>query len=401
MNIKLFPALVQAVHFALRRIFSEGAYADKVVPELLRQHPRWGARDRQFVAETTYDIVRWWRKYWFMLGEDANLNAPALQDIIALSLLQRGYSILNPDLLGVADIGVLQKKLYTPCPNIAIAESVPQWLYDRFLLEYNDAKLVARLLGALNELPLVYLRVNTLRTTVEKTVKQFEKEQIATERVADASAALLLSTRKNLLKNDLYLNGHVEFQDIGSQMIGEFCKVKKGMTVVDVCAGAGGKTIHLAALMQNKGTIYATDKNTHRMAQLYKRAERAGVDILKIKTLEDLDGMPNKADVVLIDAPCSGLGVLRRSPDTKWKLKEAFVNELVETQIEILRRHQSLPKVGGCIVYATCSVLFSESEYQVRDFLAEQPNFVLEDEQRMQPYDGFDGFYMARLRRMR
>jgi 16S rRNA (cytosine967-C5)-methyltransferase len=401
MTIKLFPALVQAVHFALRRIFSEGAYADKVVPELLKQHPRWGARDRQFVAETTYDIVRWWRKYWHILGEDANLNAPALQDIIALSLLQRGYSILNPDLLDIAEISVLQKKLYAPITNTAITESIPQWLYDRLLLEYNDVKLVARILGALNELPLVYLRVNTLRTTVEKTIKQLQKDEIVTERVADTTAALLLSTRKSLLKTDVYLNGHVEFQDIGSQMIGEFCNVRKGMTVVDVCAGAGGKTIQLAALMQNKGTIYAADKNTHRMAQLYKRAERAGVNILKIKTLEDLDEMPNKADLVLIDAPCSGLGVLRRSPDTKWKLKETVVNELVETQIEILRRHQSLPKVGGCIVYATCSVLFSESEYQVRDFLAEQPNFILEAEQRMQPYDGFDGFYMARLRRMR
>lgn len=401
MNIKLFPALVQAVHFALRRIFSEGAYADKVVPELLKQHPRWGARDRQFVAETTYDIVRWWRKYWFMIGEDANLNAPAIQDIIAISLLQRGYSILNPELLDVTNIGILQKKLYKEITDTAVIESVPQWLYNRLFWEYNNQKEVAKILNALNELPLVYLRVNTLRTTVEKTVKQFEKEMIATERVAHSNTALLLSTRKNLYKNDLYTLGHIEFQDIGSQMIGDFCDVRKGMTVIDVCAGAGGKTIQLAALMQNKGTIYASDKNTHRMAQLYKRAERAGVNILKIKTLEELDTMPNKADVVLIDAPCSGLGVLRRSPDTKWKLQETTVNELIETQNGILRRHQSLPKVGGCIVYATCSVLFSESEYQVRDFLEEQPNFILEDEKRVQPYDGFDGFYMAKLRRMR
>ena len=136
------------------------------------------------------------------------------------------------------------------------------------------------------------------------------------------------------------------------------------------------------------------------MAQLYKRAERAGVNILQIKTLDELDTMQNKADIVLIDVPCSGLGVLRRSPDTKWKLTNDAVDALIVEQAAILRRHQSLPKVGGSIIYATCSILPSESELQVRSFLDEQPNFVLDAEHRTQPYDGFDGFYMARLRKI-
>ena len=401
LTIKLHPILLQAVQTLLLRIFKQHEYADKAVPDLLKRNTKWGARDRQFVAETTYDLVRWWRKYWYMLGIEPQLEPTALHPLIALSLLSRGYAILNPEALNLTDLAALQQRLYTPISALAVEQAIPDWLYYRFRESYNDDYL-RLLFGALNAPPQVVLRVNTLKTTLPQLVKQFEKEQIATEPIVGAPDALLLSTRRNLLHHASYLQGWFEFQDAGSQQISAFCKVKKGMTVLDLCAGAGGKTLHLAALMQNKGQLVAADLHKHRLTQLYKRAERAGVGgLLQITNLESLARYENSADVVLLDAPCSGTGVLRRNPDTKWKLTETDWLKLLDTQAELLATHQTLVRGGGVLVYATCSVLPQENEQQIARFLAQHPQFSLEASCVLLPHvDGFDGFYMARLRKM-
>ncbi len=398
-TVRLYPILVDAVVAAIARIFRKDEYADKVIPDLLKRNLKWGARDRNFVAETAYDLVRWWRKYWAALDMSPNFDDGSVQKVIALSLLSRGYSILNPELLGIENLSFLQKLLYQKHENPAIEYALPDWLYARILKNYqDDSQEVAELLHALNQSPQVYLRVNTLKTTKQQLVKQFEKDEISTASVEDVPDALSLTTRKNLQKNALYLNGHFEFQDLGSQRIGAFCKVKKGMTVIDVCAGGGGKSLYIAANMQNKGQLIASDLHTHRLAQLHIRAERAGINILKIKKLEELNAYNHRADVVLLDVPCSGLGVLRRNADTKWKLKETDLDALLVDQATILQQHASLPCVGGALVYATCSILAEESELQVAAFLQKNKNYMLENAVRIHPHrDDCDGFYMARL----
>jgi 16S rRNA (cytosine967-C5)-methyltransferase len=172
---------------------------------------------------------------------------------------------------------------------------------------------------------------------------------------------------------------------------------------VDACAGAGGKTLHLASLMENKGQIIAMDIYEHKLAELKKRAKRDGAHNIEARTIEGsktIKKLKGKADRVLIDAPCSGLGVLKRNPDSKWKLNPEFIERIKKTQAEILDQYASMVKEGGKMVYATCSILPSENELQVKAFLKNHPEFTFVKDQKISPAkSGFDGFYMALMER--
>ena len=174
------------------------------------------------------------------------------------------------------------------------------------------------------------------------------------------------------------------------------------MRVIDACAGAGGKSLHLAALMQNKGKILALDVHTNKLEQLRKRAKRAGIDIIETRLIEGtktIKRLVNSADALLLDVPCSGLGVLRRNPDSKWKLKPERLLELQDLQKKLLRDYSQMLKVGGRMVYATCSILPSENQRQVQDFLSQHKNFELLAEKTLRPdIEGYDGFYFASLK---
>jgi len=176
------------------------------------------------------------------------------------------------------------------------------------------------------------------------------------------------------------------------------------MRVVDACAGAGGKTLHLASLMENKGQLIALDIYEKKLEDLKKRAKRNGVhnvDTRLITSTKIIKKLNNTADRLLIDAPCSGLGVIRRNPDSKWKLQPEQIERLKETQAEILDNYSQIVKVGGKMVYATCSILPSENEMQVEKFLENHNEFRLLSERKISPaQSGFDGFYMALLEKI-
>ena len=179
---------------------------------------------------------------------------------------------------------------------------------------------------------------------------------------------------------DIFKKGLFEVQDASSQLVAEFLDVKEGMRVVDTCAGAGGKTLHLASLMKNKGNIIALDIYKSKLKQLKIRAKRNGVhniDIRPIESSKTIKKLKEKADRVLIDAPCSGIGVLKRNPDAKWKLQEKFIEDIKKTQAEILDKYSQIVKKGGKMVYATCSILPSENEEQINKFLKQHPKFKL------------------------
>jgi 16S rRNA (cytosine967-C5)-methyltransferase len=177
------------------------------------------------------------------------------------------------------------------------------------------------------------------------------------------------------------------------------------MRVVDACAGAGGKTLHIASLMENKGQIIAMDIYENKLNELKRRAKRNGAHNIENRVIDStkpIKKLYDKADRVLIDAPCSGLGVLRRNPDAKWKLQPEFIDKIKVTQQEILQQYSRMTKVGGKLVYATCSVLPSENQDQVKTFLASEAgaNFVLLNDKKVLAHkSGFDGFYMALLER--
>ena len=206
-----------------------------------------------------------------------------------------------------------------------------------------------------------------------------------------------------LFNKNSFQRGFFEIQDASSQLVAPFLKIDPGMKICDVCAGAGGKTLHLSALSKNKGQIIAMDIYKHKLVQLKKRAKRNSAFNIETKLIENsksIKRLKGKVDRLLIDAPCSGLGVLRRNPDSKWKLQPDFLNKIKDTQLEILKKYSKLIKKNGKMVYATCSILPSENEYQIQSFLKseEGKDFTLEEEKKISPLiSGFDGFYMARL----
>jgi 16S rRNA (cytosine967-C5)-methyltransferase len=260
-------------------------------------------------------------------------------------------------------------------------------------------------IAAQNQPAKVILRVNTLKTTKDELRATLMDLNIETEYLKDQPDALVLKERANVFMTDAFKSGFFEVQDANSQLVAAFLDVKPGMRVVDTCAGAGGKTLHIAALMENKGQLIAMDLYESKLKQLKLRAKRDGAFNIEYRIIDStkvIKKLHERADRVLIDAPCSGLGVLKRNPDAKWKLKPEFIDNIRKVQSEVLESYSKIVKPGGKLVYATCSVLPSENQEQVQRFLTteigKQFNFI-KDQKILASESGFDGFYMALLER--
>jgi 16S rRNA (cytosine967-C5)-methyltransferase len=400
---KLHKNLCVATVEALENIFNEGKYADKVIETLLKSNPKWGARDRAFIAENTYEIVRWWRRLLFLADEKYadGRKYPTVVFWKALGtwLVLQDVQLPSWEEFGQVSIGKIKQNSKKEMSR-AIRESVPDWLDALGEKELN--KDWDKELKASNQTAKVVLRVNTLKTTKKELIKALQELEIETANVDIVQNALVLKERQNIFKTALFKDGYFEVQDAGSQKISEYLQIPenaKSLRVVDACAGAGGKTLHLAAIMGNKGKIIALDTESWKLEELKKRSRRAGVSIIETRLIEStktIKRLENTADRLLLDVPCSGLGVLRRNPDAKWKLSEDFINQIRNTQAEILENYSKILKKGGLMVYATCSLLPSENEKQVEAFLEKNPNFTLISQNHLRPSEyGFDGFYMA------
>ena len=233
--------------------------------------------------------------------------------------------------------------------------------------------------------------------------RKLKTEDIETESIPYHPDALKLVERANVFTTEAFHEGLFEVQDASSQLVAAYLDVEPGMKVVDACAGAGGKTLHLAALMQNKGQIIAMDIYESKLKKLKIRARRNkahNIDLRVIDSTKVIKKLHEKADRVLIDAPCSGLGVLKRNPDSKWKLQSEFIDEIKKTQQEVLQNYSKMVKPGGKMVYATCSILPSENRQQVDLFLTSEAGksfTFVKDSNIYAHLSGFDGFYMALL----
>jgi 16S rRNA (cytosine967-C5)-methyltransferase len=248
------------------------------------------------------------------------------------------------------------------------------------------------------------LRTNRLKTDREALKKVLAAENIETSAVGEGDS-LVLNRRQNVFQSKVFKDGWFEVQDFSSQLVAPLLAPAPGMRVVDACAGSGGKTLHLAAIMKNKGSIIALDTYAWKLDALRQRARRAGATNIEARTIESsktIKRLHGSADRLLLDVPCSGLGVLRRNPDSKWKLTLEQIDQLRATQKELLRAYSPIVKPGGRMVYATCSILPSENEQQVTEFLNSEAgrDFKMLEEKRILPQDaGFDGFYMALMER--
>lgn len=395
MKAKVHRLLVDAAADALLSVFRDGYHADKVIERNLKNHKKWGARDRRFFAETVYDITRWWRKIGAELGhENWGQNPLAQADLSKDDVVQAVEHYLGREREPWAEVSA-------PHWSSAILNSLPDWLEERGQSELGAKWLP--LMKALNQQAPVFLRANRLKCDHAELSKRLAIEGILSEPVAGLSDGLRLTERKNVFVTAAFKEGCFEMQDGGSQMIAPFLGAAPGERVVDACAGAGGKTLHLAALMKNKGKVLALDVSERKLAELKIRLRRSGVDLVEVRQIDSLrtiKRLEKSIDRLLLDVPCSGSGVWRRNPDSRWKLTSEALSGLHQTQREILKEYSLVVKPGGVLVYATCSVFPSENETQVQWFIKENSDFVLESEMMTSPATStFDGFYAARLRR--
>ena len=402
--MRLHRNLVYTVIDSIRDIFNEGVYADKAVEKALKRDKRWGSRDRKFVAETIYEIVRWKRLY----AEIANVKEPFdrnnLWRIFSVWCVLKGIALPDWNQIEPTPTRRIKGKFDELSRLRKFRESIPDWIDNVAISELGE-ELWTKELAALNKQAEVILRTNTLNTTKKELQEILQDENIFTEFIPNHEDALRLIERANVFRTKAFKNGYFEVQDASSQLVAEYLDVEPGMKVIDTCAGAGGKTLHLASFMKNKGQIIAMDIYESKLKKLKVRARRNkvhNIDTRIIDSTKPIKKLHGKADRVLIDAPCSGLGVLRRNPDSKWKLQPEFLENIKKVQQEILQQYSKMVKQGGKLVYATCSVLPSENQNQIAEFLASDAGKdfeLVKDNKVLAHVSGFDGFYMAQLER--
>lgn len=394
--MKLNRSQAEGIVQVLKEVLINNRYADKALELFFKKNKHLRPEDRAFVAETSYDIIRYFRllqticaseSLWKLLGTWAIIHDYDLNDWKEFSGIKKE---------------VLLKNYETATNERKIRESIPDWLDDMGMRELGERW--EDFLKTLNAAPVTTLRTNTLKTTRDQLQNMLAEEGIATTPLSDYPEALTLTGEKNIFHTKAFQDGLFEVQDAGSQYIAPFLLPEPGMRIIDACAGTGGKSLHLAALMQNKGRLISLDVAAWKLEELKQRARRAAVHNFETRLIENTKSIKRfngTADRLLLDVPCSGLGVLKRNPDAKWKLKPEYLTTLIHTQQNILDSYSSMVKVGGMMVYSTCSILPSENENQVHSFLEKQNSkFELVEERTIPPSDRTDGFYMARLKRL-
>lgn len=341
-----------------------------------------------------------------LLAQVADLKRPSdfernVNRLVLAYYTTQGWPLPELNAEGLDRAG-MRKRFEEAQQHPLLNEGCPYWLEELGSKELKDAWPVER--KALGEPAPRYIRTNTLKITRDELASQLSSEGVVSKQVKGVNTALEITSNTALFRTEAFKSGYFEQQDAGSQLIAPFVEVEPGMRVIDACAGAGGKTLHLAALMNGKGTLIAMDIEGWKLEDLKKRAKRAGafnIDTRLIDSTKVIKRLHGEADRVLIDAPCSGLGVLRRTADSKWSDVRPRLVELKKIQADILERYAMMAKVGGKVVYSTCSILPSENHEQIAAFLAKHgEQFELEEEKSLLPSSGFDGFYMARLKRI-
>ncbi|MDO9596271.1 MAG: RsmB/NOP family class I SAM-dependent RNA methyltransferase [Azoarcus sp.] len=352
--------------------------ADAVLSRHFRENRDLGHRDRGFIAETVYGIVR--RLRW--LRRLAGANATPRQLLLAWLARGEGWPMRQFEGLASATERTWIETIKSATleeGTLAERADLPDWLADRLLGSYDEAALL-QLAHGLNRSAPLDLRVNLLKTDRDTLLARLREEGFGAERSTLSPQGVRLDGKPALQKHPLFLDGSFEVQDQGSQLLGLLVQPKRGELVIDFCAGAGGKTLQLGAMMRSTGRLYAFDVSEKRLAKLKPRMARAGLsNVHPVLIAHENDAkvkrLAGKADRVLVDAPCSGLGTLRRNPDLKWRQTPESVDEMVAKQGAILSAAARLVKPGGRLVYATCSLLAEENDGVVDAFLATHPGF--------------------------
>lgn len=379
MKARITSALISHAEAVLAQVLRFEHPADAVTSHYFREHRQLGHADRGFVAESVFAVLRRLASLRVRCGDATDPRRLLLAGLI----FARGFSLREIE--GAVREGerawLSSLKAAEPAFSAAAACDLPEWLHARLVARLGDEETV-KLARALNQPAPLDLRCNTLKMQRDKLLTSLHSEGVAAEPTPFSPLGIRLRDKPALAKHPLFLDGSFEVQDEGSQLLGLLLEAKRGEMVVDFCAGAGGKTLLLGALMKNTGRLYAFDVSEKRLANLKPRLARSGLSNVhpgRIEHERDLKvkRLAGKMDRVLVDAPCSGLGTLRRNPDLKWRQSEASVAELTSLQASILASAATLVRPGGRLVYATCSLLAEENSEVVQAFLAANPAFVL------------------------
>ena len=377
------PVLFKSAVELLAAILSGTSPADAQMERHFRAHPKLGARDRGYIAETVYACLRRRRFLEYLASGSTTASATAeaivaacvvaLQEESGRALADAGYRSNGP-----AIVERLRTLSMEKLP-LGVQLDLPDWLLERLLAQYGENETRA-LAAALNQPATLDLRVNTVKATREEAVVCLAEAGLPFEHAPYSPVGLRRRERAPIFRTRCFEEGMVEVQDEGSQLLSLLLEPKRREMVVDFCAGAGGKTLHIAALMANSGSVYAFDISTKRLERLKPRLARAGLDNVRSVAIQNehdvrVQRLAGKIDRVLVDAPCSGTGTVRRNPDIKWRAID--VEKLVATQRVILASASTLLKPGGRLVYATCSLLREENEDIVAEFLAAHPDFAI------------------------
>jgi 16S rRNA (cytosine967-C5)-methyltransferase len=322
-----------------------------------------------------------------------------LIQLVGINLMRQGEVL--PDWKEFANISALDAvQEIKDVTDRRILQSIPDWMDEVGVTSMGEDTWTQELV-ALNQPASMVLRVNTLKIGTIGLKKELAAVGWNTLETSLTPDALVSERRGNIFATEAFKKGYFEVQDAGSQCIAPYLDVEPGMRVIDACAGAGGKTLQLACLMQNKGKIIAMDTEEWKLEELKKRAKRNGIHIIETRLIDStktIKRLHDSADRLLLDVPCSGMGVLRRNPDSKWKLNPTFLTEVQQLQQRIIRDYSKMLRSDGKMVYATCSIIPNENENQVAHFLKENETFSLLKERKISPAQhGFDGFYMALL----
>ncbi len=368
-----FDALVAA----LERVMSATMPADVALHQFFRERSEMGIQDRAFVAEGVYALLRRLELIKVLAPETA-LRRMALATLYRV----QGRSARELQALCQGEEGAWLDALKTePVPDtLTIRADLPAWVVER-LLTQSTAEQILALGRALQSPAPLDLRVNTLLTTRDAVLQALETEGLKALPTPWSPIGIRLEGRPSVNRLALFAAGHVEVQDEGSQLLGFLVAPRRRDMVVDFCAGAGGKTLMLGALMHNQGRVYAFDVSERRLNNLKPRLKRSGLSninpvLISSETEPRVRRLAGKIDRVLVDAPCSGLGTLRRNPDLKMRQNPASVDQLVVKQAGILNAAATLVKAGGRLMYATCSLLAEENEQQADKFAAAHPEFT-------------------------
>jgi 16S rRNA (cytosine967-C5)-methyltransferase len=377
--MRLHPAVVGHAEEALREILRFAGPADAILSRYFREHPKLGPRERHALAEAVYAVLRNKLAYasFAESGQGSSMRRLALLGLADAVGIDALAGLTSEDADWLRRIAQIDRAAL-PVP---LRANLPPWLYDRLAARDGEAEAL-QLAEALNRPAPLDLRVNLLKARREEALAALAQAGIDAAPTPYAPFGIRLSTKPALQNLALFKDGAIEVQDEGSQLLAQIVGAKRGEMVADFCAGAGGKTLALGAAMRNTGRLYAFDVSEKRLAKLKPRLARSGLSnvhpaVIAHENDAKVKRLAGKIDRVLVDAPCSGLGTLRRNPDMKWRQTPESVIELNAKQAAILASAARLVKPGGRLVYATCSLLDEENEAIVAQFLAGHDDFAL------------------------